>query len=154
MKVGTKGIKLIEKYEGCKLEAYKCPAGVWTIGIGHTGTVLGKKVKEGMKITYSHAIKILNTDLKKFETYVNQYVQVPVTQNQFDALMSFCFNVGPGNLKKSTLLKKLNKKDYIGASAEFLKWNKGDVDGSGDLVVISGLTKRRQAEQKLFNTKE
>ncbi len=153
MKTGTKGLQLIEKYEGCRLEAYKCPAGVWTIGVGHTGTVQGKKVKQGMKITYSHAIKILNTDLKKFEAFVNQYVQVKVTQNQFDALVSFCFNVGPGNLKKSTLLKKLNQKDYEGASAEFLKWNKGDVDGNGKLVAISGLTKRRHAEQKLFNTK-
>ncbi|HHV09247.1 MAG TPA: lysozyme [Clostridiales bacterium] len=153
MRTDTKGIKLIEKFEGCKLKAYKCPAGVWTIGIGHTGTVLGKKVGPGMKITYPHAIRILNTDIKKFETYVNQYVQVPVTQNQFDALVSFCFNVGPGNLKKSTLLKKLNKKDYAGAAAEFPKWNKGDIDGSGTLVAIAGLTRRRKAEQELFNLK-
>jgi lysozyme len=153
MKTGTKGVNLITEFEGCKLSAYKCPADVWTIGVGHTGTVLGKKVCKGMKITYAHAIKILKTDLKKFEASVNQFVQVPLTQNQFDALVSLCFNIGGNNLKKSTLLKKLNKKDYAGAAEEFLKWNKADTDGDGDLEVLDGLTRRRKAERVLWLTK-
>lgn len=153
MKTGSRGINLIKEFEGCRLEAYQCPAKVWTIGIGHTGTVLGRKICKGMKITESHAIKILKTDLKKFEAYVNQYVKVSITQNQFDALVSFCFNVGGYSLKNSTLLRKLNASDYQGASAEFLKWNKADTDGDGKLEVLNGLTRRRKAEQALFNLK-
>lgn len=150
MRTGLKGIELIKSFEGCRLEAYKCPAGVWTIGIGHTGTVLGIKVCAGMNITTTHALKILKTDLKKFEAYVNQYVQVPLSQNQFDALVSLTYNIGPANLKRSTLLRKLNQKDYKGAADEFLKWNKADTDGDGDLDVLAGLTRRREAERELF----
>lgn len=150
MKTGINGIELIKKFEGCVLKSYKCPAGVWTIGVGHTGTVLGRKVCEGMKVSETQAIKILRTDLKKFEVSINQYVNDPLTQNQFDALVSLVFNIGAGNFKKSTLLKKLNSKDYFGASKEFAKWNKADVDGDGDLDVLNGLTRRRLEEMALF----
>lgn len=150
MKIGYKGIALIKVFEGNWLTAYKCPAGVWTIGVGHTGKVGLKKICKGMKITNIQSTALLKADIKAFEKAVNTYVSVKLTQNQFDALVSFAFNEGAGNLKKSTLLKKLNAGDYIGASKEFLKWNKADIDNDGELEVLKGLTRRRYAEQKLF----
>lgn len=141
MITSEKGINLIKKYEGCKLTSYKCPAGVWTIGYGHT-----KNVKQGMKITKEQANIFLKNDLKTYENYVNKYVKVPINQNQFDALVSFTFNCGGGALQQSTLLKKLNKGDYTGAANELLKWNKSNGK------VLSGLTKRRNDEKKLFLT--
>ena len=143
-KTATKGISLIKEFEGCRLTAYKCPAGVWTIGYGHTGTVDGKAVISGMTITAVKATELLKKDLASFEAAVNSYVTVPITQNMFDALVSFTFNCGSGALKTSTLLKKLNAKDYNGAAAEFPKWNKAGG------VVLNGLVRRRKREQELF----
>lgn len=142
MKTSTKGINLIKKFEGCVLKAYKCPADVLTIGYGHTSGVM-----EGQKITKTQATEYLKSDLEKFEYYVDKYVTVPINQNQFDALVSFTYNLGWGSLKNSTLLRLLNKKDYTGASKEFEKWNKAGG------TVLNGLTKRRKAEKKLFLTK-
>ena len=139
MKISSRGINLIKKYEGLRLEAYKCPSGVFTIGYGHT-----KGVKRGMKISKEQAEGFLLDDLKTYEKAVNNCVKVPINQYQYDALVSFCFNCGAGALKNSTLLKKLNKKDYTGASNEFLKWNKANGQ------VLKGLTKRRQEERGLF----
>lgn len=139
MKTSSNGINLIKEFEGCKLSSYKCPAGVWTIGYGHT-----KNVKQGMKITNEHATNLLKDDLKTYEGYVNKYVKVKLNQNQFDALVSFTFNCGGGALKSSTLLKKINKGDYTGAANELLRWNKA----SGK--ILAGLTRRRQAEKALF----
>lgn len=139
MKTSKNGINLIKKYEGCRLTAYKCPANVWTIGYGHT-----KGVKQGMKITNAQAETYLKQDLVTYENAVNKYVKVSINQNQFDALVSFSFNCGTGALKTSTLLKKLNKKDYSGAANEFLKWNKSNGK------VLNGLTKRRKEERTLF----
>ena len=139
MKTSNNGINLIKEFEGCKLSAYKCPAGVWTIGYGHT-----KNVKQGMKITNEHATNLLKDDLKTYEGYVNKYVKVKLNQNQFDALVSFTFNCGGGALKSSTLLKKLNKGDYTGAANELLRWNKAGGK------VLAGLTRRRKAEKTLF----
>ena len=153
MKISEKGVAFIKRWEGNHLTAYKCPAGVWTIGVGHTGKVGLKKICEGLKITDKQSTALLKTDIKNFEIAVNTYVIVPLTQNQFDALVSFAFNEGSGNLKKSTLLRKLNKGDYLSASFEFLKWDKADTDGDGDLEVLRGLSNRRKAEQALFNFK-
>jgi len=139
MKTSTNGINLIKKHEGCYLKSYKCPADVWTIGYGHT-----KNVKSGMKITQAQAERYLKDDLTTYENAVKKYVKVSINQNQFDALVSFTFNCGTGALKNSTLLKKLNKKDYNGAANEFLKWNKSNGK------ILSGLTKRRKAERSLF----
>ena len=139
MKTSNNGINLIKEFEGCKLSSYKCPAGVWTIGYGHT-----KNVKQGMKITNEHATNLLKDDLKTYEGYVNKYVKVKLNQNQFDALVSFTFNCGGGALKSSTLLKKLNKGDYTGAANELLRWNKANGK------ILAGLTRRRQAEKALF----
>lgn len=139
-----KGIDLIKSFEGCQLKAYKCPAGVWTIGYGHTGSVDGKAICSGMVINAQKAVELLKQDLATFEAAVNSYVTAPITQNMFDALVSFSFNVGAGALKGSTLLKKLNAKDYSGAADEFPKWNKANGK------VLNGLVRRRAAEKDLF----
>lgn len=148
MNIGSKGIDLVTEFEGLYLKAYKCPAGVWTIGYGHTGKVGGKQICSGMVITKEKAISLLKNDMANSESYVKKYVKVPLNQNQFDALVSFQFNTGA--LGNSTLLKKLNKKDYSGAADQFLVWNKAHVNGK--LTVLNGLTRRRQAERKLFLT--
>jgi len=140
---GTKGIELIKSFEGLKLNAYICPAGVPTIGYGTT-RVNGQPVQMGSVITESQASGYLKSDLQQFESAVNAAVKVPLTQNQFDALVSFTYNLGAGNLRSSTLLKKLNASDYAGAADEFPKWNKA---GGKELA---GLTRRRNAERDLF----
>lgn len=141
MKTSTNGINLIKNFEGCRLTAYKCPAGVWTIGYGHT-----KGVKKGQKITKEQAVNILQDDLKTYENGVKKAVKIDLNQNQFDALVSFTYNVGLGAFRTSTLLKKLNKKDFTGASKEFPRWNKANG------IVLKGLVKRREAEKILFIT--
>ena len=140
---GEKGLSLIKSFEGLKLDSYICPAGVPTIGYGTT-KINGQAVKVPSTITESQANEFLQTDVKTFEQAVNSAVTVPITQNQFDALVSFTYNLGPGNLRSSTLLKKLNAKDYAGAADEFPKWNKS---GGKELA---GLTRRRNAERDLF----
>ena len=140
---GEKGLALIKQFEGLRLDAYICPAGVPTIGYGTT-KVNGQAVKVPSTITESQANDYLKSDVKTFEQAVNSAVTVPVTQNQFDALVSFTYNLGPGNLRSSTLLKKLNAADYAGAADEFPKWNKS---GGKELA---GLTRRRNAERDLF----
>lgn len=143
-KTSDKGIELIKGFEGCSLSAYKCPAGVWTIGYGHTGKVDGKAISSGMRITQAKAVQLLREDLASFEAAVNAAVKALITQNMFDALVSFAYNCGAGALRNSTLLKKLNAGDYSGAADEFQKWNK-----SGGKV-LNGLVRRREAERKLF----
>ena len=139
LKISQTGINLIKKYEGCVLTAYQCPAGVWTIGYGHTRTAC-----KGLKISLKTAEKLLEEDIKVYEKGVNNVVSVSLTQNQFDALVSFSFNCGVTALKNSTLLKKLNSKDYEGAAKEFPRWNKSNGK------VLAGLTKRREEEKELF----
>lgn len=141
MRISQRGIDLIKIFEGLYLEAYKCPAGVWTIGWGTT-----KGVTPGMKITKEKAEKLLKADLVKFEQAVERNVKVPINQNIFDSLVSFTYNLGEGNLKSSTLLRKLNSKDYYGASQEFQRWNKAGGK------VLNGLIRRREAERDLFNS--
>ncbi|WP_235912553.1 glycoside hydrolase family protein [Velocimicrobium porci] len=144
MKISQTGINLIKQFEGCYLTAYKCPAGVWTIGYGTTGKVDGKQICSGMKINKQKAEQLLKKDLEQFEKAVSAIVKVPINQNQFDALVSFSYNCGSSALRKSTLLRKLNQKDYKGAAEEFLKWNKAGGK------VLAGLARRREAERKLF----
>lgn len=134
------GLNLIKKYEGCRLSAYQNKGDVPTIGYGHTAGV-----KIGQKITQSEADALLKSDIKEFEGYVKSMVKVPLTQSQFDALVSFTYNFGPGKLKSSTLLKKLNSGDYNGAAAEFSKWN--TAYGGKELA---GLTRRRNEEKMMF----
>jgi lysozyme len=139
MNVSEKCLKIIKHFEGCRLKAYRCSAGVLTIGYGHTGNVHISDV-----ITQEQAEKLLKLDVERFSVGVKKLVKVDLNQNQFDALVSFAFNVGLGNLGKSTLLKLLNKGDYTGAAGEFWKWRKAGG------VVSSGLERRRAAEADLF----
>lgn len=141
MHVSKACVELVKKFEGCRLVAYKDAVGVWTIGYGHT-----KDVYEGMVISQAVAEASLISDLEYFGQNVLKLVKVPLSQEQFDALTSFVFNVGVANLKSSTLLKKLNNKDYVGASEEFPKWNKAGGK------VLNGLVRRRAEEKKLFET--
>lgn len=137
----SKEAELIKSFEGLELEAYLCPADIWTIGYGHTGDV-----KEGDTITKAEAGDLLDKDLEKFRSGVNRCVKVPLNENQFGALVSFAYNVGIGSLQSSTLLKLLNAGDYDAAADQFPRWNK-----SGGKV-LTGLTRRREAERAVFLT--
>lgn len=139
--LGSKGLALIKRFEGLELKAYKCPAGIWTIGYGSTG----KHVKPGLVITEAQAEALLMEDAKRFEERVNRLVTVPLTQEQFDALVSFDFNTGA--LHSSTLLKKLNAGGYADVPTELNKW----VKSKGK--TLDGLVSRRKAEGELFMTK-
>lgn len=148
--ISTNGIELIKKFEGLHrvqpdgmVSSYRCPAGKWTIGYGST-----KGVRSGMKITAEEAEERLRQDLLEFEAVVKRHVQVPLSQFQFDALVSWAFNLGEGNLRSSTMLKKLNRGDYQSVPEEMIKWNKARVDGK--LTVLPGLTRRRASEAALF----
>ena len=134
------GLALIKSFENCKLEAYQDQVGVWTIGWGHTGNVYA-----GQEITQDEADALLETDLTKFENGVSNLVKVPITDNQFAALVSFAFNLGLGALGGSTLLKLVNAQDIDGASLEFLKWDHAGGKPS------DGLLRRRTAESMLFS---
>tara|TARA_Y100000766_G_scaffold282543_1_gene296070 strand:- start:1223 stop:1648 length:426 start_codon:yes stop_codon:yes gene_type:complete len=139
MNTSQNGIDLIKHFEGCELKAYKCPAGVWTIGYGHI-----KGVQEGDVITEQQADEMLVEELHEYENYVNTLVDVPLNQNQYDALVSWVYNLGGGNLKASTLLKVLNAGDYDNVPEQIMRWNKAGGK------VLEGLTRRRQAEADLF----
>ena len=139
MKTSAEGLALIKKFEGLELKAYKCAAGVWTIGYGHT-----KDVQEGDEWSESHADHMLEVELEEFEEYINDNVTVALSQNQFDALVSWVYNLGPANLKASTMLKVLNSGDYEGVPAQIQRWNKAGGK------VLEGLIRRRKAEALLF----
>ncbi len=139
METSENGIELIKKFEGKRQVAYQDEAGVWTIGYGHT-----KDVYKGQLIIESRADKMLAEDLKVYEGIVNEQVKVPLNQNQFDALVSWTFNLGEKNLKKSTMLKKLNEGDFDSVPTEMKRWN--IVAGK----VSKGLINRREAEVSLF----
>ncbi len=146
MKISQRGLDFIKSWEGCKLKAYKCPAGVWTIGVGHTG----KDVYEGLKITEEEAMQLLDDDLNWAEVEVLKGLKVELSQDQFDALVSFVFNVGDNAYRHSTLFRKLNSGDVAGAALHFKDWNKIRDPHTGKLKVSKGLTNRRQAEYNLF----
>jgi lysozyme len=140
MNISDEGIALIKRFEGCRYETYLDMGGVPTIGYGSTGP----DVQMGMQIDEAEAERLLRKDLETAEKCVNNCVRVPITQPQFDSLVSFTFNVGCGALGKSTLLKHLNDGQDDLAAREFVRWNK--VRGK----IIAGLTKRREAERDLF----
>lgn len=143
MRASENCFSIIKKFEGLKLIAYFCPANVLTIGYGHTG----KDVVPNQTITLEKASELLKQDTLRFEKAVNKLVQTTINQNQFDALVSFTYNLGEGNLKSSTLLKKVNSNNFAEAAQEFLKWNKAGGK------VLPGLVKRREAEKELFEKK-
>ena len=139
VKASSEGQALIQHFEGCELEAYLCPAGVWTIGYGHTFGV-----EEGDVIDQEAAEALLIEDLEEFEGYVTALCQCGLEQHQFDALVSWVFNLGPGNLKSSTLLRRLNAGDLGAVPDEIRRWNK-----AGGRV-LDGLVRRREAEAVMF----
>ena len=143
MEISKEGIALIKKFEGCELKAYRCAANVLTIGYGHT-----KDVTEDMEITQEEAETMLIHELMDYCNYVDMYVEVPLEQHQFDSLVSWTYNLGPTNLKSSTLLKVLNDKDYKGVPAQIKRWNKANGE------VKQGLIRRREAEALMFENKE
>ena len=143
MKISQEGLSLIKKFEGCELEAYKCAAGVWTIGYGST-----KGVKEGNTITQEEADKLLLDEMEEYEGYINDMVKVDLKQNEFDALVSWVYNLGSSNLSSSTLLQKLNTKEWDDVPNQIKRWNKAGGK------VLQGLIRRREAEALLFEGKE
>jgi len=145
MQISNKGIALIRQFEGLRLDAYQDSVGVWTIGYGWTQPVDGKPVSAAMTIIKEETEeRLLRTGLVSYESDVSKLVKVKLTQGQFDALVSFAYNLGARPLSTSTLLKKLNAGDYRGAADEFQRWNKA---GGKELA---GLTRRREAELALF----
>jgi lysozyme len=138
---GVSDLSLIKDFEGVRLTSYQDVVGVWTIGYGHT-----KTAKPGMRITMYGATELLRQDLRWVEKAIKKNVKVPLTQNQYDALASWVFNLGETNLRSSTLLKKLNAGDYTGAGQEMLRWNKAGGK------VVRGLTRRREAEVALWTS--
>lgn len=146
MQISEKGLNLIKKFEGFSSSPYLCPANVPTIGYGNTFYEDGTKVTlDDESISEDRATELLKyiTD-KTFSSFVNRAVDVELNQNQFDALVSFAYNLGNGSLEQSTLLKKLNAGDYDGAADEFLRWNRAGGK------ILAGLTKRRTEERELF----
>lgn len=146
MKASEKIKKFIKEFESLKLKAYLCPARVWTIGYGHTDEVF-----ENQSITLAKAEELFEQDVyNKSEKYIQKYVKTELNQNQYDALVSFVFNIGSGNFYKSSVLKYLNKQDFTSASRSFMLFNKIKNE-LGELVVINGLTRRRNREIEIFN---
>jgi len=145
MKPSEKCYALIKHFEGCKMQAYQCSAGIWTIGYGNTFFENGRPVKKGDTITKGRADSMVKYVVEKFAISVDQMVKRHIHQHEFDALVSFCYNVGVGNLEKSTLLRKVNMNAPLEEiEAEFMRWNKSKGQ------VLPGLTKRRKAEAALY----
>jgi len=139
-KYSDAGMALTKSFEGLRLTAYQDVAGIWTIGYGHVGPA----ILAGMTISEADAEALLRADLADAVACVNRAVRVTITQNQFDAMVDFCFNAGRGNFLQSTLLRKVNLKDFAGAAVQFGLW----VHAGGE--VVSGLVRRRKAEAVLF----
>lgn len=145
MKVNKQGIQLVKSFEGCFLNAYLCPAKVWTIGYGSTKYQNGKPVKQGDKITQQEAENLLSDTLDEFSKGVSKLIKVELNDNQFSALVSFAFNLGIGALSKSTLLKKVNANSNDKTiENEFMRW----VSAGGKK--LNGLVRRRTAESNLY----
>ena len=158
MKVSAKAIKMIMHHEGVRQKPYRCPAKLWTIGVGHVlypeqgklkiderdGFAL--KIEDFRTFPMEEVDAILRADLDRFERGVEKFCPVPLTQGQFDALVSFSFNVGLGTLQRSTLRQKINRQDFEGASSEFLKY----IMAGGK--ILKGLQNRRNDERALFNS--
>lgn len=144
MKISDNGIKLIQSFESYRDHAYDDGVGVWTIGYGTTIYPNGVKVKKGDVCTKEQAEMYMKHDLIAFEKAINDNIKVLITQNQYDSIVSLCYNIGVNSFKNSTLLKKLNNSDYKGAADQFMLWNKAGGK------VMAGLSIRRNKERLLF----
>ncbi len=140
MTYSKSGLQLTENFEGCRLTAYQDDGGVWTLGYGHT-----RMVHEGSVCTQAQAVAWLMDDVQNAAGAVNRLVTVTLTQDEFDALVDFVFNLGVGNFAKSTLLRLLNKGDFAGAADQFDLWDHDDGK------IVQGLLRRRLAEEKEFD---
>ena len=143
--INQNGLDLVKHFEGLYTDAYMCPAGVATIGYGHTGNV-----QLGQSITPEEAENILQEDMGKFAVAVEKAIKVELNDNQFAALVSFAFNCGAGNLRASTLCRKLNKGDYDCVPSELARWVKARDPNTGKKRSLAGLVTRRAAEGALF----
>ena len=143
MNISQEGLDLIKKFEGCELTAYQDSVDVWTIGYGHT-----KGVEEGQEITQDEAEDMLASELGEYEGYISDMVECDLEQCQFDALVAWVYNLGPTNLRSSTMLKRLNKKDFDDVPNQIKRWDKAGGK------VLAGLVRRREAESLLFEGKE
>tara|TARA_R110000824_G_scaffold126425_2_gene285968 strand:+ start:27 stop:482 length:456 start_codon:yes stop_codon:yes gene_type:complete len=143
LKTSQEGISLIKSFEGCELTSYRCSADVPTIGYGHT-----KGVSDGDSCSLEEAETMLSEDLEEFENYVKKYVETDLEQNEFDALVAWTYNLGPANLKSSTLLQELNAGNLEEVPRQMKRWNKAGGQ------VLDGLIRRREAESLLFQNKE
>ena len=139
LKTSQEGISLIKSFEGCELTAYRCSADVPTIGYGHTAGV-----SDGDTCTQEEAETMLAEDLVEFEDYVKNYVEPELQQNEFDALVAWTYNLGPANLKESTMLKELNSGNFEEVPRQMKRWNRAGGE------VLDGLIRRREAESRLF----
>lgn len=146
MKLPRAAINLIKKYEGLRLNAYRCSAGVWTIGYGHTSAAGEPEVKPGMKISKQEAEDIFEKDIQQFANGVEDLIKVSVSPNQFGAMVSLAFNIGIGAFKKSSVLRFTNQKRFEDAADAFLLWNKAKGK------VLKGLVRRRAEEAELFSS--
>ncbi|MFQ0827120.1 lysozyme [Serratia fonticola] len=143
MQISNNGIKKLKAEEGEKLTGYKDSRGIPTVGVGHTGLVDGNPVSVGMVITKEKSSELLRSDLKWVENAINSKVKAQINQNQYDALCSLVFNIGESAFSNSTVLRKLNLGDFIGAADAFLMWKKSGKD-------LNILLPRRQRERALF----
>ena len=139
MEISEEGLSLIKKFEGCELTAYQDSVDVWTIGYGHT-----KGVEDGQEITQEEAEEMLASELDEYEGYINDLVECDLEQCQFDALVAWVYNLGPTNLRSSTMLKRLNSNDLEDVPNQIKRWNKAGGK------VLNGLVRRREAEALLF----
>jgi lysozyme len=151
MQLSTNGFSQIKTFEGLSLSAYRDETGVWTIGYGSTRYHDGKPVKPGDNLAGEvQADALFRNTMGQYEDAVNRCAEVPLSQNQFDALVSFTYNAGVGGLEESTLLVKLNEKNYAEAAAHFLAWDKITDPKTGQKIVSETLLQRRKEESRLF----
>lgn len=143
MRTGETGLNLIKGYEGLRMSAHYAPTEEWTVGYGHTGTA-----RHGMSVTEGDAERLLKDDVQPLEQLISDTVRAPLNQNEHDALVSLIFNIGEDNWRRSTVLRKLNAGDKIGAANAFELWTKAFVNN--ELATLDGLVRRRAAEKSLF----
>jgi lysozyme len=148
MDMSPEGLAELIKHEGMKFNAYKDIAGVWTICVGHTSAAGPPKVRPGMTATLDQCMEMLKHDVSKYEDAVELAVKKPMTQHQFDAMVSLCYNIGPAAFRKSSVLRHFNAGDTLRAADSFLLWNKARVGGK--LKVVRGLVNRRERERDMF----
>lgn len=158
MKISQEGIALIKKFEGCPTDnegnivAYRCAANKPTIGYGSLHLIDGSKVQDGMKISAEEAEDLLKHELVKFEGYINDMVNVPLEQCMYDALVAWCFNIGPTNARGSSAVRLLNEGKYNEVPARMKLYNKATINGQKQ--VLEGLVRRREAEATLYANKD